>query len=519
MLGLLSVLMAASPSPVVYHQPAPTLLEQRVDVAADRFHVPAKLVLAIAFEASHFNPDAQSAWEGWGMFDLREGDQDPSLEHGAALLSENPNRVATDWELSIDAAAAILADQARLSNGGVLPDSQDLLAWWNAVRAFSGRQEPELQDLYTSYIFETIAEGYRIPTRWGVVAQPPVPLDLSTHLMVPPPTATDTSLAYQFYAACTDNYSDYSRGAGDIDMMVIHTVQGSYSGCYSWFANCSAQASAHYVVRSSDGQITQMVKEQDVAWHAGHWDTNTRSIGIEHEGYVDDPSYYTDAMYQASAALTADVAARQGIPLDRSHIIGHDEVPGCSSGSGGGAGCHTDPGIYWDWDYYMALVTGSGSVTTGDLTGVIADSDIYNGTRLAGATVWIQETSQTTIADGSGNYTFQDLPFGTYTVHATYPGYVEGSCGPKATSNATDWCSIALFPDNTEPHDSTPVTDSEPDQQDDSSPIDPPTDDLPHGIHLPGTPTAMRDLGGCAVVTSPIWLGLASIALLRRRKY
>ena len=29
-----------------------------------------------------------------------------------------------------------------------------------------------------------------------------------------------------------------------------------------------------------------MVAEQDIAWHAGNWDYNTRAIGIEHEGYA-----------------------------------------------------------------------------------------------------------------------------------------------------------------------------------------------------------------------------------------
>jgi hypothetical protein len=31
-------------------------------------------------------------------------------------------------------------------------------------------------------------------------------------------------------------------------------------------------------------------------------------------------------------------------------------VPGCSSGSGGGVDCHTDPGPYWNWKEYMRLI-------------------------------------------------------------------------------------------------------------------------------------------------------------------
>ena len=41
------------------------------------------------------------------------------------------------------------------------------------------------------------------------------------------------------------------------------------------------------MVRSSDGQVTQMVREYQKAWHARS--ANPYSIGIEHEGYVRQP--------------------------------------------------------------------------------------------------------------------------------------------------------------------------------------------------------------------------------------
>jgi hypothetical protein len=135
-----------------------------------------------------------------------------------------------------------------------------------------------------------------------------------------------------------------------INYVVIHTTQGSYSGTISWFQNPSSNVSAHYVIRSSDGQITQMVREKDIAYHAGNWTYNTQSVGIEHEGFVSDPSWYTDAMYRASATLTRNVCIKYGIPMTRSRIIGHSEVPGAT---------HTDPGPNWNWTFYMQLVTQS----------------------------------------------------------------------------------------------------------------------------------------------------------------
>ncbi|MER5712674.1 N-acetylmuramoyl-L-alanine amidase [Streptomyces sp. NPDC042898] len=131
-----------------------------------------------------------------------------------------------------------------------------------------------------------------------------------------------------------------------IDRVVIHVVQGSYATALKVFKNPGHGAAAHYVVRK-DGHVAQMIRELDVAFHAGSRDMNERSVGIEHEGFVDRPQDFTAAMYAGSARLTADICARYGIPVDREHIIGHVEVEGTD---------HTDPGPHWDWDRYLRLV-------------------------------------------------------------------------------------------------------------------------------------------------------------------
>ena len=131
-----------------------------------------------------------------------------------------------------------------------------------------------------------------------------------------------------------------------IDRVVIHVVQGSYATALKVFKNPGHGAAAHYVVRK-DGHVAQMIRELDVAFHAGNRDMNERSIGIEHEGFVDRPQDFTAAMYAGSARLTADICSRYGIPVDREHIIGHVEVEGTD---------HTDPGPHWDWDRYLRLV-------------------------------------------------------------------------------------------------------------------------------------------------------------------
>ncbi|MFI5677479.1 N-acetylmuramoyl-L-alanine amidase [Streptomyces cellulosae] len=148
--------------------------------------------------------------------------------------------------------------------------------------------------------------------------------------------------------AVTSNYTASDRpDSYPVDYVVIHVTEETYDDTLAIFTNPQKQVSAHYLVRSADGHIAQCVREADVAWHAGNWDYNTRSIGIEHEGWVDRPAYFTDALYEQSAKLTAAICGEYGIPKDRAHIIGHYEVPGSD---------HTDPGPNWDWTRFIRLV-------------------------------------------------------------------------------------------------------------------------------------------------------------------
>jgi N-acetyl-anhydromuramyl-L-alanine amidase AmpD len=97
--------------------------------------------------------------------------------------------------------------------------------------------------------------------------------------------------------------------------------------------------STHYVMRSVDGEVTQMVLDKDRAYHVGS--SNRYALGIEHEGFVDDPGkWYTWATYSSSALLTRWLTIKHDIPVDRDHIVGHVELPNQT---------HTDPGGGWNW--------------------------------------------------------------------------------------------------------------------------------------------------------------------------
>ena len=104
-------------------------------------------------------------------------------------------------------------------------------------------------------------------------------------------------------------------------------------------------ASAHYLIRASDGEIAQLVAESDTAYHARS--ANYWTIGIEHEFFLRRGILFTEVQYRSSAALVCAITRRYGIPADRAHIVGHNELPFTD---------HSDPGPTWNWTYYMSLV-------------------------------------------------------------------------------------------------------------------------------------------------------------------
>ena len=156
--------------------------------------------------------------------------------------------------------------------------------------------------------------------------------------------------------AANTNYTQAQRPAGAIRFIVIHVTEGSFFGTVAWLRDPRAHASANFVV-GRDGKVQELVPLHDIAWHAGNWAVNERSIGIENVGYTDDPSGFTPPEYRAAAKLAAVVARRSLIPIDRQHIIGHYQVPDPNDPlQGGGIDRHTDPGEYWHWGYFMSLV-------------------------------------------------------------------------------------------------------------------------------------------------------------------
>ena len=217
------------------------------------------------------------------------------------------------------------------------------------------------------------------PPGWDQLAHPgPEPQGL----------APEYPLAVAFDPADPANF--LANGIVSYDWVVVHTMQGSYSGTISWFKNPDAQVSTQYVMRSSDGEVTQMVLDKDRAYHVGS--QNRYALGIEHEGFVDDPSqWYTWATYTSSARLTRWLTIKHDIPVDRDHIAGHSELPNQS---------HTDPGSGWNWTLYMALIREV--VLPGEIRGVVVDRGAPC-ILIASTDTWLKRTAMPTDTLGAAD--------------------------------------------------------------------------------------------------------------------
>lgn len=387
--------------------------------AAKEFDVPQELLLAIGYAETRWidHGGEPSQLNGYGIMHLADNPTNQTLSKAAQLLNLPEEVLKTNVKQNIRGAAAVIHQLVLDKNNGQLP--VDLASWYTATAEYGGFSNPLIAKWYADEVYRLINQGaHRVIQGNDFYFEP---VKVTPYLGEYGELSADTfsSADYpgaRWVAADSSNYTAANReGDGNsIDYVIIHTTQGSYNGAISWFQNPSSNVSAHYVIRSSDGEITQMVHNKDIAWHAGNWEYNKHSIGIEHEGYVSDPAWYTDVMYRASANLTRWICDTYGIPKDRSHIIGHNEVPGAT---------HTDPGAYWDWNYYMSLVNESASIVVDNST-----AGRFSASANWGVSTWNSQkygdsyeyTTPQSISDAAW-YKFNLPATGLYDVYAWWP--------------------------------------------------------------------------------------------------
>lgn len=327
--------------------------------AAARYDVPRDVLVSLGYTLSRLDDHAGKASQdnGYGVMHLAKNPDVDNLGTAARLTHSSERDLRTVPATNIAGAAALL--RAEADRLGLDAGDRDVIGrWYEPVANYSGYADKSVSRSEADATFAQLGKGLSVRTYAGriSVAKRAVTAERGAYAKVPTleqrietRDAAAKSADYPpaaWVPAASSNYRVANRGPNDVNLVVIHTMQGSYAGSISWFQNPASEVSAHYLIRSSDGAVTQMVSDKDVAYHAGS--ANSRSLGIEHEGYVDDPAWYTDTMYRSSADVTRHITSKFDIARDRAHIQGHSEVPGAT---------HTDPGSNWNWGVYMSYVT------------------------------------------------------------------------------------------------------------------------------------------------------------------
>jgi hypothetical protein len=330
------------------------------EMAAQDWDVPRDLLVAIAWHESSFAPEAHAH-------------EDESHRHRPALgwMGLTPERIALAAELTGYPAetiehnreASILAGAAVLStlrDSGASFASGDRLDanWWPVVVAWSELGQEWMDHEFAWDVFRTLQNGLAVPTESGdliTMDGVEVPgLEGVDFVRAPASDSGSFAAAHGYPGAArwvpahSSNQSSRSSGTSSINRVVLHTTEGSYNGAISWFQNSSSDVSSHYVLRKSDGEITQMVSDERKAWHA--CSNNNDTIGLEHEGASSSASTWTPQLLESSARLTAWLVTTYDIPIDRDHIVGHGEIQPSS------CSYRYDPGPHFPWDQYMSMV-------------------------------------------------------------------------------------------------------------------------------------------------------------------
>ncbi|MCL1077442.1 1,6-anhydro-N-acetylmuramyl-L-alanine amidase AmpD [Parashewanella spongiae] len=155
-----------------------------------------------------------------------------------------------------------------------------------------------------------------------------------------------------------------ARPTAEVSLLVIHNislpagkfgqryVDDLFMGKLDYQADNSfhllegIRVSANFFIRR-DGELIQYVSCDDRAWHAGVSEFEGRSgcndfsIGIELEGTDHQP--FTHKQYQQLIQLTRAIMA-QYPDITKQRITGHSDIAPERK---------TDPGPYFDWQYYL----------------------------------------------------------------------------------------------------------------------------------------------------------------------
>ncbi|MGQ0839103.1 N-acetylmuramoyl-L-alanine amidase [Actinokineospora sp.] len=406
-LAVTALLLTGTAAPVAA---APTHDDERqrdFSSAAAEYGVPERVLLGVAYLQSRWDANAgtPSTAAGYGPMHLTdvetansggshhdEGTEDPRGDDARAVLTPEAGTPDLDSPMlrtaglaaeltGLDAAELRTEPAANIRGGAALlahyqreigPASADPAAWYGAVARYSGATDTGAASTFADEVFTVLREGAERTTDDGqhvrLAASPALTPDTSSLARLglrhtdPDRAECPRNLGCEWIPAPYQELPGNDYGNHDqanrpvsqkVEYILIHDTEATWDTTLRLVTD-PTYVSWHYSLRSSDGHIAQHVRTEDIGWHAGNWYVNAKSIGLEHEGFAAQGSWYTEAMYRTSAKLVRYLAKRHDVPLDRAHIIGHDNVPGTTPANV--RGMHWDPGPYWDWAHYMDLL-------------------------------------------------------------------------------------------------------------------------------------------------------------------
>ncbi|MDD2717487.1 MAG: N-acetylmuramoyl-L-alanine amidase [Candidatus Wallbacteria bacterium] len=337
-----------------FSQVAPEEVQKMFTDAAAEFSVPVNLLQVIGYLENNWVHIGPSIDRGWGMMHLVENSYMDTLGKASELLGVSRQTLKDDPCQNIRGSAALLSFYAKQKNLRTIR----LEDWFKAVEEITGLGSATLKFSQAIRYFEYLKNGVSEVNilNQDVVIKACPEIDLNSLAKYHPLTddATATAVDYPGAVAAFSTCNYTSGRTHSIDTWVVHYVGvGTYAGAISWFHNSSANASAHFVIRNSDGEISQVIKAGDTAWSCGATNgqsNNQRSIGIEHEVTATHPEWWdSEIMLKNSAKLTRFFCDKYGIAKKHKFpgIVGHMEMPGCN----------TDCPADCPWDKLMGLIT------------------------------------------------------------------------------------------------------------------------------------------------------------------
>ena len=130
----------------------------------------------------------------------------------------------------------------------------------------------------------------------------------------------------------TQNFSPKTRSKSDIKFIIIHyTGMQSEIESINRLKDIKAKVSCHYFI-NREGLITQMVKDNKVAWHAGKskWknfkNLNENSIGIELVNKGHEFGYQNFSNIQITRLINLCEKLRKKYSIKKENFLGHSDI-------------------------------------------------------------------------------------------------------------------------------------------------------------------------------------------------